>query len=198
MIPNNRKNLNRNLQICGLEKKDFMEKCSICDKYFRGKFELTEHHAIEHQGERWFCEQSGCKKRHKSINGFKSHILKYHQLGKETAKDCLKCFKSFYSQSDLMDHQRYAHDAPKLFCKICNSTFDFKGNYNRHQNTCSKEREKGKMLKCFACCKRFKRTKYLLDHINGQHKPPKYECKCCGKKFPYRSSLRFHMEKRHP
>jgi len=39
-----------------------MEKCLLCDKYFRGKFELKEHNAIEHQGEplvlwrTWVCK----------------------------------------------------------------------------------------------------------------------------------------------
>jgi len=173
-----------------------MEKCLLCDKYFRGKFELKEHNAIEHQGEPllilWYCV-----KQYQSINSFNGYILKCHQLGTETAKICSKCFKTFYSQTYRMDHQRYTHDVPKLICYNCNSRFDFNRNFNRHQKACSKRDINGKKLKCFTCCKRFKRTKYLLDHINGQHKPPKYEYQFCGKKFPYRSSWSLHKKQSH-
>ena len=32
------------------------EKCKICQKCFRGKYELKEHISIQHKGERWRCE----------------------------------------------------------------------------------------------------------------------------------------------
>lgn len=84
-----------------------------------------------------------------------------------------------------MNHHRSVHNAAKLACEKCNSVFSFKGNLLRHRKACKGNSECQKMLKCVACGKRFKRIRYLLDHIKGQHKPPSHECANCKQKFPY-------------
>lgn len=71
-------NLVESLVKCGLKKEDFMEKCSICKKFYRGKFELNEHYAIHHKGEQWYCQTPGCNKEYKTINGYRYHLFKCH------------------------------------------------------------------------------------------------------------------------
>ena len=183
-----------NLIKCGLKKESIMEKCKVCKKFYRGKYELKEHFAIQHKGERWYCEKPGCNKTYKSINGYRYHLHMHHKVACFSSNKCLKCNESFFSNNDLMNHERSMHNAPKLTCEQCKLTFDFKSNLLRHINIC---KENDKMLKCFACGKRFKRVKYLLEHIKGQHKPPVYECDKCELRFPYRSSLIYHQHKKH-
>ena len=130
------------------------EKCKICQKCFRGKYELKEHISIQHKGERWRCEEYGCRKEFKSINGYRY--------------SCSECNKNFTSNEESMNNKRSLHGAIKLSCEKCSSTFAFKTNLIRHHKTCC-GRDSKENVGCFICGKLFKKTKYLLEHINISH-----------------------------
>ena len=170
-----------------------MEECKRCHKHFRGNYELREHIAIQHKGERWSCEEDGCRKEYKSYNGYRYHLVKSHNLLSKHV--CTTCNKPFATKDDLMNHERSLHNASKLSCARCKSTFTFKNNLIRHQKKC--RGISNKKLNCFACGKAFKKTKYLIEHIKGQHTPPRYQCDICKLKFSYRSLLKSHVKKKH-
>jgi len=195
---NKRKQINlleRIIKDAVINVKDSSEKCKLCQKCFRGNFELNEHIAIEHNGERWYCNITGCHKEYKSINGYRYHLINCHQLETSSKHNCLSCNKKFLSHEDLINHNRSLHGAPKLACSTCASKFAFKNNLIRHKRKCLGNAKKD--FSCFICGKTFQKSKYLLEHINGQHKPPKYKCVSCGLKFSYRASLKAHINKNH-
>lgn len=183
------KNLVDRLVESGIAKDQFMVKCEVCSKHFRGNFELRKHTEIQHLGKRLEC--TDCNKTYKSDSGYRYHILHSHNQKLSSGHVCGHCNKEFQSNGHLMNHKRSLHGYDKLVCDQCKSTFTYKNNLTRHKKTCKGKRNKD--LNCFACGKRFKRTKYLLEHIKGQHRPPRYHCDVCKKDFPYRASFNSHV-----
>ena len=180
----------------GIQKKCFMERCAKCGKYFRGVYELNEHVAIQHNKERWICEEINCSKEYKSKNGYLGHLLKIHNkdIGKHS---CSICSKRFLFKSEVSDHCRQVHNSPMLYCKVCNASFKYQSNLSRHYSSCDRDTISPRKLKCSICGKRFAKLQYVRDHIKGQHKPPTYKCQFCEKKFKFRSSLAYHKQKAH-
>ena len=167
-----------------------MVKCEICSKHFRGNYELRKHREIQHAGKRIECKH--CKKVYKSDSGYRYHLFHSHNQNTLSGHICEHCNKEFLSKGHLMNHKRSLHGYDKLVCEKCKSSFTFENNLIRHQKKCSAAPKKG--LKCFACGKIFKRTRYLLEHIKGKHSPPRYQCDKCEKKFSYRASLNSHIK----
>ena len=181
----------------GVRKQRFMEQCEICKSYFRGKYELKEHIAIQHNNERYICDFESCKKEFRSLNGWKNHMINSHKKDVEGQKKCEVCCKNFVFLGQLNDHKRSTHNANKIKCSICQAQFVYESSYHRHCLSCDGETFSSKKLRCSICNKKFNKIRYVRDHIQGQHHPARYACKNCGQKFKYRSALAYHRKTKH-
>ena len=52
-------------------------------------------------------------------------------------------------------------------------------------------------IKCPQCEKTFKTRNNAIQHLQGCHYPPKYECLSCTLRFQFKSVARIHLKKEH-
>ena len=180
-------------------KRNMKKWCTLCNKGFRGNYELREHTKVAHGDHSFNCSE--CDKKFKSKNG-----VKYHQRRAHTKKInvkthcCEECDIQFLTKQAHDDHQRLQHKSPKLKCDLCKTLFVYHASYNRHKSKCKGSKSSVRMYVCRnykygTCNKRYKLKKYAREHFETCHNAKKYFCKKCKREYRYRSSLSYHMKK---
>ena len=116
------------LQIHGKKFRRPLEKCHLCDKFYR---DLPLHNKIIHENikshECDSCEKSFALKSYQDS----SHKATHHKTERKFPCDlCEKCFKD---QPGLNLHRKIVHDKIKKFqCAKCNKGFFQRANHDRH------------------------------------------------------------------
>lgn len=160
------------------------ERCTVCSKTFRGKYELNKHKRIQHDNFRYNCDE--CSKTFRSYSGMKYHKTKVH-IGSVSVVDsecfsCDLCKKRYSTRSNLLRHNCcYTKSSNKL-----NDQVDF--------NVAT-----GNVFMCIKCepTKRFKQVRYLKEHEKSFHNKRELLCNICKAVFVTRSARLYHCRTIH-
>ncbi|XP_066934406.1 gastrula zinc finger protein XlCGF67.1-like [Clytia hemisphaerica] len=137
--------------------------CHMCEKRFRGNYELKCHVKVVHKGELWKCTK--CPKEFKSKNGLTYHNKSVHKMGKLLHCDSCEC--SFPSQQKLLFHQRKDHGKKPLLCRTCNTCFVYPWLFKKHKLNCKEKPGRDvRIWLCRYCFKSYKTLKYKEIHQN--------------------------------
>ena len=111
--------------------------------------------------------------------------------------NCLKCGKTFLSNSALKLHIKTVHEGQKDHnCEICGNDFTQKGHLIQH----IKSVHEGVKYDCEICGKTFPRKSGMRRHIQLIHKinlQPPYKCEKCDKVFAQMRNVMRHVRTVH-
>lgn len=109
---------------------------------------------------------------------------------------CELCMTSFYSESDLLIHERSVYHKGLYHCRWCSCIFKTKEERNEHVRL---KHVDGSMFVdiCIPCGKGFKSRMGYNNHMKMYHtkegEVQTYKCEVCGKSCATRSQLNVHM-----
>ncbi|XP_055086289.1 zinc finger protein 391-like [Periophthalmus magnuspinnatus] len=158
--------------------------CSVCDKAFTKKSNLTDHMRTHTGDKPYSC--SVCEKAFTLKSTLTKHV-KTHTGDKPYS--CSVCEKAFTRKSTLIDHIRtHTRDKP-YSCSVCEKAFTLKSTLTKHMKTHTGD----KLYSCSVCEKAFTRKSTLIDHIRTHTRDKPYSCSVCEKAFTLKSTLTDHM-----
>ncbi|XP_032420422.1 zinc finger and SCAN domain-containing protein 2-like isoform X2 [Xiphophorus hellerii] len=153
----------------------FTDKCDICGKSFKKKFNLKQHYRI-HTGERPFCCEI-CGKSFSQFSNLKVH-KKIH-TGKRPFC-CETCGRRFLRIDHLNIHKK-THTGERPFsCDLCRKSFTRIDNLNNHKKIHTGQRP----------CQTYGEDFSLYNKVNAGERP--FSCDTCGKGFIHSSYLNVH------
>jgi uncharacterized Zn-finger protein len=148
-----------------------------------------------------------CPSTFKEKRYFQSHFQTVHGRKKELTCNFAGCEESFVYRAQRLRHLRQKH--PEFYeesedekeeatdfieCELCGSMFADKNELEEHakkEHDCNEEEKT-----CELCDppKTFKKTKYLLLHIQAIHSDKTFSCVQCSKTFSFERSLLRHIK----
>ena len=169
--------------------------CTLCDRKFA---EITEKivHERKHMGLNPFeCQR--CKKFFKTSSGLKSHVADVHE--KNGAHACRHCEKTYYNESQLIDHERKHTGLKPFTCDNCGKSYDRKSTLNKHVKIHEPKSEESKEKHmCEVCFKIFSRKRRLKEHVSFVHEGEHSNfCEICSKAYSKKESLERHIKDVH-
>uniref|UniRef100_A0A8C6U8Q5 Zinc finger E-box binding homeobox 2b n=1 Tax=Neogobius melanostomus TaxID=47308 RepID=A0A8C6U8Q5_9GOBI len=121
---------------------------------------------------------------------------------------CPYCDRGYKRLTSLKEHIKYRHEKNEenFACPLCNYTFAYRTQLERHMATHKPARDQHQLLnqaagnrkfKCTECGKAFKHKHHLIEHsrLHSGEKP--YQCDKCGKRFSHSGSYSQHMNHRY-
>ena len=138
------------------------------------------------------CEVCGKVLQHS--NKLKTHLLTHQELEKETCMYCLQVLKKDSFKSHKTKCPKFKHDQ---LGKV-EVPGDLASKKSVYQTLISfeQEHESGKSFKCNLCPSRFKKRKFLVNHIRCCHtfsNQKKLVCGVCDKGFVREMAYKIHM-----
>lgn len=120
-----------------------------------------------------------------------------HGLNRESVYKykCTFCEKTYTNSWHLRTHLLRNHlQDKKICCSKCPSSFASESLLDRHMVT-----HEQPTIKCPKpqCDKFFKRKPNVLQHLQGCHYPPQYQCLLCHDQFYFRDKVRAHLKSQH-
>jgi hypothetical protein len=175
--------------------------CTECPKGFSYQSSLKRH-ANRHLkwAKKHVCEI--CATEYQTLNGFREHMAKNHNTGKESVLICDKCDFTTPLKSILLSHIRQKHDIDKhKRCPCCNFKTPQKQKLHIHIDVHHPEYDEKKLF-CDKCAKSFIYELSLKQHVNFRCKFSVYEqdqkkkvfnCEHCHMKFTKKHNLQSHV-----
>jgi len=160
--------------------------CTVCDKRFTKRCNMTEHRK-RHTGDNVYsCTQ--CDKRFSTADALRKH--KNIHTSKYKCTECDKCCQS---DKALAVHRR-SHSGEKLFeCTVCSKRFTQAGNLTTHSRIHSGE----KPHKCHLCDNAFSQSGHLTTHMRVHTGEKPYKCSLCDRSFSQSNHLETHKRRVH-
>ncbi|XP_061836970.1 uncharacterized protein [Nerophis lumbriciformis] len=158
--------------------------CSICDKSFYYKSNLSRHRWTHSKEKPFSCPVCAKSFSHKS--NLTRHALTHTG---EKHFSCSVCGDKFAYSYTLARHMR-THTGEKPFvCSVCGQSYSQKSNMVAHMKTHSGE----KPFSCSICGRRFSQKVNMASHLATHAVEKPFRCSVCGKSFCYQKSLTAHM-----
>lgn len=179
--------------------------CTDCGYTTRDKSNFTKHRKNVHgigkdqpdtstplkevkKGRGYMCDT--CGKMYKTSYSLKLHTKNKHSLTfKHT---CNVCKKGFNQTTQYRCHVAKHAQIPLSKCQFCKAELFGHSSIRRHMEVCT-AKDPNKTFVCDLCQVSFSRKYKMDEHMKGKHGPATYSC-TCGKRYSWRSSLKFHTK----
>ncbi|KAL4227034.1 hypothetical protein ACF0H5_015010 [Mactra antiquata] len=174
-------------------------KCTECDKLFYTEDNMKRHLKLHSEEKPHKCDKDDCGKTFKTINGLKFHMLS-HQIDRPYACKTEGCDRSFKTSRALGLHLNEFHKQAAKNYKCteegCDMAFYKKSHLDRHIDAHKDNRTHFCLF--ITCTKAFRTAEALKVHtrVHTDEKPLK--CEHCDYRCRQKSSITFHMKKKHP
>lgn len=151
--------------------------CTDCNKSFKVVTSFNRHlgfHDQEHRRQKChFCpvrfSHIYSLVRHENRHHGTTHEIYQKQKPPEKNVKCPRCEKSFHTNYDLEDHDRFVHQKlPGATCKLCGKHFRNRSSLNKHHLVHTGD----KPFECEQCEAAFKSTWRLINHVARVHGAP--------------------------
>lgn len=188
-------------------------KCEECDMLFPSASILKYHNQKVHEKKfKYFCEL--CGKGFLFASGLKHHSA-IHST--ERTEICQFCGAAYVHNRVLMEHLKKHHpeeyaavkgvdlktikkspgmnlDGP-FICKFCNMEFPSRWSLHTHLKSHTEVYDK---YKCGICGKGYSSPAGVKRHEETAHGATTFACQYCGKPFPCKDYLRYHVKNHCP
>ncbi|XP_030368849.1 uncharacterized protein LOC115619958 [Scaptodrosophila lebanonensis] len=164
-------------------------KCTLCERSFIGRGELSTHSQRVHIGKSHKC--SYCDRTFAVPSDLRLHI-RTHTGHKPYV--CDQCGKAFRLRSQLKQHVTEIHTKIRAFkCTMCPKDFVRKVHLSDHIKSHLNIRDKI----CSTCGKGFTSCHSLIRHRQIHAEVKKFACKMCDLRFSQFVGLNSHMKRTH-
>lgn len=164
-------------------------KCSICDKFFKQKIQLTNHLEYAHRSS---PKCRFCDKTIENLKKLREHEYRHVRLQSKKFQ-CDICSRVFKTHSGLRFHKLRHSGKYPFFCEICGHGFVSIKMLEEHTGVHTKEDR----YMCDICGRMFCFYSSYKIHRKWHDNPLPYKCNICNQKFHHTSVLAVHKRRVH-
>ncbi|XP_011629936.1 gastrula zinc finger protein XlCGF57.1 isoform X1 [Pogonomyrmex barbatus] len=166
-------------------------KCEPCDTYFSRSYHLNRH--IMQSGchgnilNMFSCQI--CKKAFTRKDNLREHLRSHAGTPQRQKKKCKYCPKEFFTNQQLVIHERMHTGERPVHCDLCPKTFLSSLALKKHRRVHTGE----KPFECKYCKRKFAARETLNRHQRTHTGERPHVCQYCGKSFIQAAQLRAHV-----